>query len=104
VNLTIPMNFPLNQMKLLLRVSETGRGDFQFKNQIFISVQYTNEKGWLKGTINGRSGLFPENYAVPYSKYSYRAITLYPCRASNPRELSFDKNQVIENGECYVGF
>lgn len=38
-------------------------GELSFEpNQIITYVRRSNEKGWLIGTLNGKSGLIPENY------------------------------------------
>lgn len=29
---------------------------------LFFLVRRSNEPGWLEGTLNGKSGLIPENY------------------------------------------
>jgi len=28
----------------------------------FLAVRYSHEPGWLQGTLNGKTGLIPENY------------------------------------------
>lgn len=38
-------------------------GELSFEpNQIITYVRRSNERGWLIGTLNGKSGLIPENY------------------------------------------
>ncbi|XP_035784241.1 rho GTPase-activating protein 26-like isoform X2 [Anopheles albimanus] len=38
-------------------------GELSFEpNQIITNVRRSNEPGWLDGTLNGKSGLIPENY------------------------------------------
>ncbi|XP_052891745.1 rho GTPase-activating protein Graf isoform X1 [Anopheles moucheti] len=38
-------------------------GELSFEpNQIITNVRRSNEPGWLEGTLNGKSGLIPENY------------------------------------------
>lgn len=38
-------------------------GELSFEpNQIITNVKRSNEPGWLEGTLNGKSGLIPENY------------------------------------------
>lgn len=38
-------------------------GELSFEpNQIITNVRPSNEPGWLEGTLNGKSGLIPENY------------------------------------------
>ncbi|XP_031635203.1 rho GTPase-activating protein 26 isoform X2 [Contarinia nasturtii] len=38
-------------------------GELSFEpNQIITNVRQSNEPGWLDGTLNGKSGLIPENY------------------------------------------
>lgn len=34
-------------------------------NQILSNVRPSREPGWLEGTLNGRTGLIPENYVEP---------------------------------------
>lgn len=36
--------------------------EFVIHNLIQFSVSRSNEPGWLNGTLNGKSGLIPENY------------------------------------------
>jgi hypothetical protein len=34
-------------------------------NQIITNVYKSKEPGWLVGTLNGKTGLIPENYVKP---------------------------------------
>ncbi|XP_072040049.1 rho GTPase-activating protein 26-like isoform X3 [Amphiura filiformis] len=36
-------------------------------NQIIVNVRASKERGWLLGTLNGKTGLIPENYVEPLS-------------------------------------
>ncbi|CAG9128571.1 unnamed protein product [Plutella xylostella] len=41
-------------------------GELSFEpNQIITNVAPSGEPGWLRGTLNGRAGLVPENYVEP---------------------------------------
>lgn len=43
-----------------------SEGELSFEpNQIITGVTPSGEPGWLRGTLNGRSGLVPENYVEP---------------------------------------
>lgn len=43
-----------------------GEGELSFEpNQILTNVAPSSEPGWLRGTLNGRTGLVPENYVEP---------------------------------------
>lgn len=43
-----------------------GEGELSFEpNQIITSVAPSGEPGWLRGTLNGKTGLVPENYVEP---------------------------------------
>ncbi|KAH8250598.1 hypothetical protein KR038_001810 [Drosophila bunnanda] len=40
-----------------------SEGELSFEpNQIITNVRYSHEPGWLQGTLNGKTGLIPENY------------------------------------------
>ncbi|XP_063724597.1 rho GTPase-activating protein 26-like isoform X2 [Symsagittifera roscoffensis] len=42
---------------------DPNREELSFNaNQIIVNVVLTDEPGWLKGTLNGKDGLFPANY------------------------------------------
>lgn len=41
-------------------------GELSFEpNQIITNVAASGEPGWLRGTLNGKTGLVPENYVEP---------------------------------------
>lgn len=41
-------------------------GELSFEpNQIITNVSASGEPGWLRGTLNGKTGLVPENYVEP---------------------------------------
>ncbi|XP_075982136.1 GTPase regulator associated with FAK isoform X2 [Anticarsia gemmatalis] len=43
-----------------------SEGELSFEpNQIITSVAPSGEPGWLRGTLNGKTGLVPENYVEP---------------------------------------
>lgn len=43
-----------------------SEGELSFEpNQIITSVVPSGEPGWLRGTLNGKTGLVPENYVEP---------------------------------------
>lgn len=43
-----------------------SEGELSFEpNQIITNVAPSPEPGWLRGTLNGRTGLVPENYVEP---------------------------------------
>lgn len=43
-----------------------SEGELSFEpNQIITNVSPSPEPGWLRGTLNGRTGLVPENYVEP---------------------------------------
>ncbi|KAI5633519.1 variant SH3 domain-containing protein [Phthorimaea operculella] len=43
-----------------------SEGELSFEpNQILTNVTPSPEPGWLRGTLNGRTGLVPENYVEP---------------------------------------
>lgn len=43
-----------------------SEGELSFEpNQIITNVAPSGEPGWLRGTLNGKTGLVPENYVEP---------------------------------------
>lgn len=50
-------------MRTLYACLAENDGELSFEpNQIITYVRRSNERGWLIGTLNGKSGLIPENY------------------------------------------
>uniref|UniRef100_A0A1A9X5M1 Rho GTPase-activating protein 26 n=1 Tax=Glossina brevipalpis TaxID=37001 RepID=A0A1A9X5M1_9MUSC len=47
-----------------------SEGELSFEpNQIITNVGFSHEPGWLQGTLNGKSGLIPENYVEHLKPY-----------------------------------
>ncbi|XP_055374936.1 rho GTPase-activating protein Graf [Condylostylus longicornis] len=47
-----------------------NEGELSFEpNQIITNVRYSHEPGWLQGTLNGKTGLIPENYVEHLKPY-----------------------------------
>lgn len=42
---------------------------FLYINLSMISVGFSHEPGWLQGTLNGKTGLIPENYVEHLKPY-----------------------------------
>lgn len=43
-----------------------SEGELSFEpNQIITNVSASGEPGWLRGSLNGKLGLVPENYVEP---------------------------------------
>uniref|UniRef100_A0A1B0GKF1 SH3 domain-containing protein n=1 Tax=Lutzomyia longipalpis TaxID=7200 RepID=A0A1B0GKF1_LUTLO len=59
-----------------------------------ISVVGRDEPEWWRGELNGIQGLFPSNYVGPFVT-SDKVIALYPYKAQNDDELSFEKDDII---------
>ncbi|XP_070507711.1 rho GTPase-activating protein Graf isoform X2 [Chironomus tepperi] len=59
-----PYNIQQNcRVRTLYACLAENEGELSFEpNQIIINVCRSNEPGWLHGTLNGKSGLIPENY------------------------------------------
>jgi Variant SH3 domain len=55
-------SFRLNQIKLSLMVSILTLKCLHIPNCCVLSVRGSLEPGWLEGTLNGKTGLVPENY------------------------------------------
>ncbi|XP_014275663.1 rho GTPase-activating protein 26 isoform X2 [Halyomorpha halys] len=61
------LKFPLNQKNVRVRTLYAclgeNDGELSFEpNQIITNVRSSLEPGWLEGTLNGKTGLVPENY------------------------------------------
>ncbi|XP_037936199.1 rho GTPase-activating protein 26 isoform X2 [Teleopsis dalmanni] len=47
-----------------------SEGELSFEpNQIITHVRFSHEPGWLQGTLNGKTGLIPENYVEHLKPY-----------------------------------
>ncbi|XP_043067228.1 rho GTPase-activating protein Graf isoform X1 [Drosophila bipectinata] len=47
-----------------------SEGELSFEpNQIITNVRFSHEPGWLQGTLNGKTGLIPENYVEHLKTY-----------------------------------
>ena len=57
-------NYLLMPMKLLLKVKQNKKRFFLIDSKlfVFILVRSSKEPGWVMGTVNGKTGLIPENY------------------------------------------
>lgn len=48
-----------------------NEGELSFEpNQIITNVRFSKEPGWLQGTLNGKTGLIPENYVEHLKPYN----------------------------------
>ncbi|EDW25254.1 GL14131 [Drosophila persimilis] len=48
-----------------------SEGELSFEpNQIITNVRFSHEPGWLQGTLNGKTGLIPENYVEHLKPYN----------------------------------
>lgn len=53
-------------MRTLYACLGESEGELSFEpNQIITNVAPSAEPGWLRGTLNGKSGLVPQNYVEP---------------------------------------
>lgn len=104
-----------------------NQNELDFKEGDVITVLDQYDENWYTGELNGKIGIFPYNYVLPggvkqeneevstnqHSKTElsetqelkivdqYKA--LYDYDASDPSELSFKQNDVINLIEAYVG-
>lgn len=61
--LNIVVIFYCRRVRTLYACLAENDGELSFEpNQIITYVRRSNERGWLIGTLNGKSGLIPENY------------------------------------------
>ncbi|XP_014363838.2 rho GTPase-activating protein 26-like isoform X2 [Papilio machaon] len=57
---------PSRRVRTLYACLGESEGELSFEpNQIITHVTPSGEPGWLRGTLDGRSGLVPENYVEP---------------------------------------
>ncbi|XP_063365993.1 rho GTPase-activating protein 26 [Cydia amplana] len=57
---------PAKRVRTLYACLGESEGELSFEpNQIITNVSASAEPGWLRGTLNGKSGLVPENYVEP---------------------------------------
>ncbi|XP_063622732.1 rho GTPase-activating protein 26 isoform X2 [Cydia splendana] len=57
---------PYRRVRTLYACLGESEGELSFEpNQIITNVAASAEPGWLRGTLNGKSGLVPENYVEP---------------------------------------
>lgn len=60
-----PLPTPARVRTLYACLGESA-GELSFEpNQIITNVLPSGERGWLRGTLDGREGLVPENYVQP---------------------------------------
>ncbi|XP_044735561.1 rho GTPase-activating protein 26 isoform X3 [Chrysoperla carnea] len=58
-----PANFSVRRVRTLYACLGENDGELSFEpNQIITNVKSSLEPGWLEGTLNGKTGLVPENY------------------------------------------
>ncbi|XP_064074493.1 rho GTPase-activating protein Graf isoform X3 [Vanessa tameamea] len=63
-----PLAFPprTTRVRTLYACLGESEGELSFEpNQIITNVSPSAEPGWLRGTLNGKSGLVPQNYVEP---------------------------------------
>ncbi|XP_030037975.2 rho GTPase-activating protein 26 [Manduca sexta] len=62
-----PLNYNrYTRVRTLYACLGEGDGELSFEpNQIITNVAPSGEPGWLRGTLNGKTGLVPENYVEP---------------------------------------
>ncbi|CAH1370218.1 hypothetical protein MTP99_011779 [Tenebrio molitor] len=54
---------PSRRVRTLYACLGEHDGELSFEpNQIITNVKNSQEPGWLEGTLNGKTGLIPENY------------------------------------------
>lgn len=57
------VNFPPRKVRTLYACVGENDSELSFEpNQVLTNVRPSREPGWLEGTLNGRTGLVPENY------------------------------------------
>ncbi|XP_024085876.1 rho GTPase-activating protein 26 [Cimex lectularius] len=60
------MQYQTGRVRTLYACLGENDGELSFEpNQIITNVRSSVEPGWLEGTLNGKSGLVPENYVEP---------------------------------------
>ncbi|KAK9700493.1 BAR domain [Popillia japonica] len=58
-----PSFTPVRRVRTLYACLGENDGELSFEpNQIITNVKQSQEPGWLEGTLNGKTGLIPENY------------------------------------------
>ncbi|KRT79233.1 Pleckstrin homology domain containing protein [Oryctes borbonicus] len=58
-----PSFAPVRRVRTLYACLGENDGELSFEpNQIITNVKQSQEPGWLEGTLNGKTGLIPENY------------------------------------------
>lgn len=82
----------------------TEPGDLGFKRGDTIEVIESVYKEWWKGTLHGRTGVFPVNYVEIQDgeefKVSKKVRALWNFAPTEPGELEFKKGDVIDVLEC----
>ncbi|XP_067637566.1 rho GTPase-activating protein Graf isoform X2 [Eurosta solidaginis] len=64
------LNAGTARVRTLYACMGESEGELSFEpNQIITNVRYSHEPGWLQGTLNGKTGLIPQNYVEHLKPY-----------------------------------
>ncbi|XP_062139854.1 rho GTPase-activating protein Graf isoform X3 [Drosophila sulfurigaster albostrigata] len=64
------LNAGTARVRTLYACMGESEGELSFEpNQIITNVRFSHEPGWLQGTLNGKTGLIPENYVEHLKPY-----------------------------------
>ncbi|XP_039958440.1 rho GTPase-activating protein 26 isoform X2 [Bactrocera tryoni] len=64
------LNMGTARVRTLYACMGESEGELSFEpNQIITNVRYSHEPGWLQGTLNGKTGLIPQNYVEHLKPY-----------------------------------
>ena len=70
----------------------------RMRKMFFISVRVSKEPGWLEGTIDGKTGLLPENYV---EFIDWQPLKTYVWKLKCPSNFIWLRNYISLKSHCY---
>jgi len=79
--------------RAMYKYTGVDKGDLSFRRGDTIQITERVNRDWLKGTLEGKEGIFPSNHVVAISKF---CRALYDFIGERQDELSFRENDTIQ--------
>ncbi|XP_031552769.1 cytoplasmic protein NCK2-like [Actinia tenebrosa] len=87
------------QVKAKFSYKPRNKDELELNKGNLIDVLEKEHDGWWKGRSGNNVGWFPSNYAEEDTlseNPNFKVVALYPFSSSNPEELNFEKDEILD--------